>query len=79
MSLKRTSNITPKEVEHVMDHINLTEIMGGTKKLKIELDPANQKAAEVLVTEGNAAFIKHVFNPTGQQELSYAEMRNLYG
>ena len=38
------------------------------------------KAAEVLVTQGDAAFVKHVFTDqdTGKG-LTYAEMRDRYG
>ena len=38
------------------------------------------KAAEVLVTQGDAAFVKHVFTDqdTGKG-LTYAEMRSRYG
>jgi hypothetical protein len=43
-------------------------------------DAVNIKAADVLTTQGKAAFVKHVFTDqdTGR-ELSYSEMRQLYG
>ena len=44
-----------------------------------EMDEANTKAYDVYATEGHKAFIKHVMNPTGKKELSYAEMRAIFG
>lgn len=51
------------------------------------MDDNNAKAAKVLFTKGEKEFVKHVFtNPedldkpkTEQRQLSYAEMRMLYG
>lgn len=43
------------------------------------MDESNQKALQILKNEGRTAFINHVFNPTGNKELSYAEMRQRYG
>ena len=45
------------------------------------MDDANKKALRVLETQGQDAFIKHVFtDPKDEKKtLSYAEMRMLYG
>ena len=44
------------------------------------LDELNNKALRVLETKGSNAFVKHVFTcPKDQRQLSYAEMRMLYG
>lgn len=43
------------------------------------LDEANKKAVAILVKEGPDKAVEHMFNPTGQKQLSYAEMRALYG
>ena len=83
MPLERTSAITNKQVSKLMEHLNVSELNRDVKRVKLTdippLDDANKKAGEILLTQGNAAFIKHVFNPTGEKELSYAEMRARYG
>jgi hypothetical protein len=45
------------------------------------MDPNNQKALDVLVKEGEKKFIEHVFKDPKdpKRQLSYAEMRALYG
>ena len=43
------------------------------------MDEANKKAVAVLVKEGPDKAVEHMFNPTGKKQLSYAEMRALYG
>ena len=49
------------------------------KILRDRMDEKNQKAFDVLVSEGKNAFLKHVFTDESGQERSYAEMRYLYG
>jgi hypothetical protein len=39
----------------------------------------NKKATIIAETEGMKEAIKHMFNPTGKKELTYAEMRERYG
>jgi len=51
------------------------------------MDPLNKKALGVLETKGEKAFVNHVFTKpedhdkpkTEQRQLTYAEMRMLYG
>ena len=43
------------------------------------MDENNKKAALIVETQGWDAGVKHMFNPTGKQELTYAEMRALFG
>ena len=52
----------------------------GTAPSTTTPDEANIKAADVRNTQGKEAFVKHVFTDqdTGR-ELSYSEMRQLYG
>lgn len=53
----------------------------------VKMDELNKKAANVLVTQGDQAFIEHVFThpedhdkpKEEKRQLSYAEMRMLYG
>lgn len=49
------------------------------KTLRDGMDEKNQKAFDVLVSEGKNAFLKHVFTDENGRERSYAEMRYLYG
>ena len=43
------------------------------------MDAENAKAFEILNKEGSEAAVKHMFNPTGERQLSYAEMRMRFG
>lgn len=46
----------------------------------VGMDDANRTAMNVWATQGENAFIKHVFTETGEERtLSYAEMRGRYG
>lgn len=47
--------------------------------LKLEMDDKNKKAFNVFLEEGNQAFIKHVFMSENGGQLSYSEMRMMYG
>ena len=49
------------------------------KTLRDRMDEKNQKAFDVLVSEGENAFLKHVFTDENGRERSYAEMRYLFG
>ena len=48
-------------------------------KESTKMDKANQKALNIMKTEGTEAAVKHMFNPTGKRQLSYAEMRSMFG
>ena len=48
-------------------------------KEQTKMDKANQKALNIMKTEGTEAAVKHMFNPTGKRQLSYSEMRLMYG
>ena len=43
------------------------------------MDDANKKAYNILLTQGADAAVKHMFNPSGDRELSYSEMRSRFG
>ena len=49
----------------------------------VGMDDTNKKAMEVLATQGPKGFMKHVFTGKNQdgseRQLSYAEMRSMYG
>ena len=52
---------------------------GSAKTTNVCMDEENKKAIKTLMTEGDDAFIKHVFNPTGEKPLTYSEMRAKFG
>lgn len=43
------------------------------------MTPENAKALNIMRTEGSDAAVKYMFNPTGKRQLSYAEMRMMFG
>lgn len=47
--------------------------------LKLEMDDKNKKAFNVFLEEGKQAFVKHVFTGENGGQLSYSEMRMMYG
>tara|TARA_B100000925_G_C21568811_1_gene286862 strand:+ start:41 stop:232 length:192 start_codon:yes stop_codon:yes gene_type:complete len=49
------------------------------KKEGLEMDDKNKKAFNVFLEEGNQAFVKHVFTSENGGQLSYSEMRMMYG
>ena len=61
--------------------------MVGSKCKHLIMDPLNKKALEVLETKGKKEFMEHVFThpedhnkpKEEKRQLSYAEMRMLYG
>ena len=50
-----------------------------TNPLYKNMDEDNKKATVIAETQGWNAAVKYMFNPTGKQELSYAEMRARFG
>ena len=49
------------------------------KSLQNGMTPENAKALNIMKTEGSDAAVKYMFNPTGKRQLSYAEMRSMFG
>jgi hypothetical protein len=45
----------------------------------IIMNEENKKALRILIEKGGDEAVKHMFNPTGDKPLSYAEMRERYG
>jgi hypothetical protein len=43
------------------------------------MNEENKKALKILIEKGGDEAVKHMFNPTGDKPLSYAEMRERYG
>jgi hypothetical protein len=52
----------------------------ATLTTPIKMDPLNQKALNVMLTQGTTAAVKHMFtHETTGQTLTYLEMRERYG
>ena len=49
------------------------------EKKNNQMTPENAKALHILKTEGSEKAVKYMFNPTGERQLSYAEMRSRFG
>ena len=65
---------------HIVNTMNTnTKNNKPITKEQTKMDKANQKAMYIMKTEGTEAVVKHMFNPTGKRQLSYAEMRSMYG
>ena len=45
----------------------------------IKMNEENKKALKILIEKGGDEAVKHMFNPTGEKQLSYAEMRERFG
>ena len=43
------------------------------------LDDLNKEALKILQTKGEEEAVKFMFNPTGDRQLSYSEMRSRFG
>ena len=43
------------------------------------MDDLNKQGLKILQTKGQEEAIKFMFNPTGDRQLSYAEMRHRFG
>ena len=81
-SITKESNI--KNPDKKLSNIGETTKTQDTKtnvneKKNNEMTPENAKAFHILKTEGSEKAVKYMFNPTGECQLSYAEMRSRFG
>lgn len=58
---------------------NTTSETKKQESLQNGMTPENAKALNIMKTEGSDAAVKYMFNPTGKRQLSYAEMRMMFG
>ena len=58
-----------------------TDSPENTSKTNIPyvLDDLNKEALKILQTKGEEEAVKFMFNPTGDRQLSYSEMRSRFG
>lgn len=70
-----SNEISTYTTQHPIDPKVKNNISTSTKKI----DKVNKDALKVLTTEGDDAFIKHVFTGDNGKALTYAEMRSRYG
>ena len=68
-SIENKNNLNTQQNNTKQKHTKNTNIM----------DADNAKALEIMTIKGPEAAVKHMFNPTGKQRLSYAEMRMRFG
>ena len=59
--------------------INTDTISNNSITGSIKMNEENKKALKILIGKGGDEAVKHMFNPTGEKQLSYAEMRERYG
>jgi hypothetical protein len=59
--------------------INTDTISNNSIAGSIKMNEENKKALKILIEKGGDEAVKHMFNPTGEKQLSYAEMRERYG
>ena len=67
-------------VNEIIDNIIDNVVKVNKMPINPNMDEANKTAANVFNTQGEKAFLKHIFTDqeTGRQ-MSYAEMRYRYG
>ena len=58
---------------------NTTSETKKQEPLQNGMTSENAKALNIMKTEGSDAAVKYMFNPTGKRQLSYAEMRMMFG
>lgn len=62
---------------------NMENLSNVSKKVNItktpRMDEKNKEALNVLKTQGDKEFVKHVFTGDKGETLTYAEMRDRYG
>ena len=76
----KTSNVTDVVSEVVSGVVNEVSKVKPVLPINPNMDEANKTAANVFNTQGEKAFLKHVFTDqeTGRT-MSYSEMRYRYG
>ena len=86
MGNKHTSNSNSSNMENHSDvskKVKTSKEKPAPKGFKnvgdIHMDEKNTQALNVLTTQGDEEFVKHVFTGDKGQKLTYAEMRARYG
>lgn len=80
MSCKSCTNST--NVVSPSDHIDISTIIPNGSHNTVNNDimnDDNRKVMLIAAEKGVDEAVKHMFNPTGDKPLSYAEMRERYG
>ena len=69
------------KIEHESEKNETDQLKNKTFESNVNtgMDEKNKKALNVLMTEGDKAFVKHVFTGENERQLSYSEMRGMYG
>ena len=78
------STTTTTDVVTPSDHIDssvshTTNVNTVPNNSIISMNEENKKALKILIEKGDDDVVKYMFNPTGEKQLSYAEMRERFG
>ena len=65
--------------DSIANTVNTDTISNNSITGIIKMNEENKKALKILIEKGGDEAVKHMFNPTGEKQLSYAEMRERYG
>ena len=74
-----TTGKVSKTQEQKVDTSKKDQEQKATSRTINGMDADNAKALDIMTKEGPEAAVKHMFNPTGERQLSYAEMRMRFG
>lgn len=73
-----TDVVTPRNnIGNSVSNTSGTDII--TNNTTTGMNEENKKAFKILIEKGGDEAVKHMFNPTGEKQLTYAEMRERYG
>ena len=76
-------NCLCRSMDTVDENTKINSIPVITRVVEISnyngMNDVNKKAYNILTTQGTDAAVKHMFNPSGERVLRYAEMRGMYG
>lgn len=68
-----------KDLHNATDASGATDANGSSYMFAHKMDTKNLAALDVLMKEGDAGFVKHVFTGDDDEQLTYAQMRMRYG
>ena len=68
-----------KDLHNATGATGATGANGSGHMFEHKMDTKNLAALDVLMKEGDAGFVKHVFTGDEGEKLTYAQMRDLYG
>ena len=67
-------NVSSRRV--IQESVDVVEPIRINKHI---MNDENKKGLEIMITQGSQAAFDHMCNPTGNRQISYAEMRARFG